>query len=620
MTTESINPLAMQMNRIPQMYSRVVNRAVALEDMTLAFALAAMMLLPITEMLLRALLETGIDNVNSLIQHMTLVVGTLGAAVATREKKLLAFAGTKLLSTRAARYANYFSMTVSVIICAVLLMASISFIAIERTSGLVIAYDIPLWVIQGIIPVSFTIIMVRLFEDAGFSLFSVTITVVIVTTLTVSIMYSPLSVLTLRLVMLVTVFIAALLGAPVFVVVAGAALILLWTGEIPLASMILNQYSLVSNHLLPSIPLFTLAGVFLAESKAPQRLIELFDAWFGQVRGGPAVATVFVATFFTCFTGASGVTILALGGLLMPLLVNAGYSENKSLGLITGGGSAGVLLMPALPLILYAIIANVTIESMFLGGLMPAILMFLITAGWGIYVQPGKNKTETRPFNKERALNALWYAKWELLLPVVLLVGMFSGLMTTLEASAMTAFYTFFIEVFIHRDLSLSKDVKRVLVKCGLLVGGILIILSVSLGLTNYMVDVQASDHIIDWVKGSIENPLIFLLALNLFLLVVGCFVDIFSAIVVVAPLIVPVGLAFGIHPVHLGILFLANMELGYLTPPVGMNLFFASSRFEQSMYAVCRSVIPLFCILAIGVLIITYVPWLSTGLLFLTN
>jgi len=276
--------------------------------------------------------------------------------------------------------------------------------------------------------------------------------------------------------------------------------------------------------------------------------------------------------------------------------------------------------MPALPLILYAIIANITIEEMFVGGLLPALVMLIIAAWWGVVNQPAGKKQTGTGFNLKRAFSSLWVAKWELLLPVVLFSGMFSGYMTPLEASAVTAFYIFIIEVLIHRDLSLRTDVPRVLVQCGLLVGGILLILGVALGLTNYMVDAQISDLAVDWVKQSIEKPWVFLLALNAFLIMVGCFVDIFSAIVVIAPLIVPIGLAFGIHPVHLGIVFLANMELGYLTPPVGMNLFFASSRFDQPIIKVCRSVAPLFAMLAIGLFVITFVPWLSTGLLQLLN
>ena len=616
----TLNQQAITAIRLRMLFAWLAGCIYRLEDLVVAVALAAMVLLPIAEMVMRALFATGIENVNSLVQHMTLVVGTLGAAVATREGKLLAFAGTRFLSETAAQYAQFFSATVSACICAVLFTASLGFIGAERPAGLLLAYGIPVWTVQLVIPAAFAVIATRLLMTAAHSAAGLCSAALACAAIILTAMYAPLPDPGFRLIALVVLLCAALLGAPVFVMVAGAALIFLWTGDIPMASMIVDQYSLVSNHLLPSIPLFTLAGFFLAESGAPRRLVELFDAWFGQVRGGPAIATVSVATFFTCFTGASGVTILALGGLLMPLLINAGYRENRSLGLITGGGSAGVLLMPALPLILYAIIANVSIEEMFLGGVLPALFMLLITAAWGIHLQPANNSKKNAAFDNKRALRAVWDAKWELLLPVVLLTGMFSGLMTTLEASAVTAFYAFIVEVLIHRDLSLRKDVSRVLVQCGLLVGGILLILGMALGLTNYMVDAQISDQAVEWVTRSIENPLIFLLTLNVFLLIIGFFVDIFSAIVVVAPIIVPIGLAYGIHPVHLGIVFLATMELGYLTPPVGMNLFFASSRFELSMFTVCRAVIPLFCILAVGVLIITYVPWLSTGLLFLLH
>lgn len=604
--------------RIKVFASGIFRKASLLEDLIVAIALAALMILPITEILFRNLLGIGIDNIHALIQHMTLVVGTIGAAVAVRQKKLLCFSGSKYLFRKWEKYTTFFSNTVSAIICLFLLSASITFLRVESTSGLDLAYDVPLWAIQLVIPIAYAVITIRFIKLPVYSLRAIFLFSILFTTIAAIFFYAPLSELTLRFFLFGILIMAAISGAPVFTIIAGAAMVLLWTEDIPLASIILDHYSLVSNHLLPSIPLFTLAGIILAESNAPKRLIELFDAWFGQLQGGPAIATVLAATFFTCFTGASGVTILALGGLLMPLLISARFTEKNALGLITGGGSAGVLLMPALPLILYAIVANVTIEAMFLGGLLPAMLMLALTTAWGIYIQPKSKDQITKSFCAQRALLSIWNAKWESLLPVILIVAMFSGLMTPLEASALTACYIFIVEVFIHRDISLRHDFLRVFVKCGALVGGILIILGVALGLTNYLVDAQISEYAVEWVQNSIQSPWIFLLALNGFLLVIGFFVDIFSAIIVIAPLIVPMGAAFDIHPVHLGILFLANMELGYLTPPVGMNLFFASTRFEKSIMIVCRSVLPLFFILALGVLIITYVPWLSTGLLFL--
>lgn len=298
----------------------------------------------------------------------------------------------------------------------------------------------------------------------------------------------------------------------------------------------------------------------------------------------------------------------------MPVLLEAGYSERNALGLLTSVGSLGLLFPPCLPMILYAIIAKITIKEMFLGGVMPGVLLVIVTACWGIWKSP-KSESALQAFSWRESRLALWEAKWELLLPVVALGALFGGFATPVEASAMTALYAFLVETFFYRDLKITKDIPRVMTECGLLVGGILLILGVALGFTNYLIDAQIPDLALEWAKGSIHSPLLFLLALNLFLLVVGCLMDIFSAIVVVVPLIVPIGLAFGIHPIHLGIIFLANLELGYLTPPVGMNLFLSSSRFGKPMAEVVRSIIPILLVLCVGVLIITYVPFISTAL-----
>jgi len=301
----------------------------------------------------------------------------------------------------------------------------------------------------------------------------------------------------------------------------------------------------------------------------------------------------------------------------MPLLAGAGYSPKHALGLVTGAGLPGVLLMPALPLILYAIVARVGIEDMFLGGALPAILMLGIVLAWGIARRPGAADKGTR-FDARRARAALIAAKWELSLPLVPIASLASGIATPVEAAALTAAYAFFITSVVHRDLKLLSDLPRVIAECGLMVGGILLILGVALGLTNYLVDAQVPDRLVAWVTQTIDSRIVFLLALNALLIAAGCLMDIFTAIVVLAPLVTPIGLAYGVDPVHLGIIFLANLELGYLTPPVGMNLFFASYRFNRSVMEVFRAVAPLFFALAFGLLIITYVPWLSTGLVSL--
>ena len=382
--------------------------------------------------------------------------------------------------------------------------------------------------------------------------------------------------------------------------------------------------------MLPSIPLFTLAGYFLAEGGASKRLVRVFQTVLGSFRGGPGIVTALVCAFFTSFTGASGVTILALGGLLMPVLIQAKYSEKSALGLVTGAGSLGLLFPPCLPLILYAVIAQRTIQNLefpegavipevsinklFLGGIGPGFLLVVLTALWAIRAGP-KDRADRPAFNAREAVSALWAAKWELLLPVIALGVMLGGLATPVEAAAVSALYAFLTQTVIHRDLRLFKDVPRVMTECGMIIGGVLLILGVAMGLTKFLIMADVPTMGVEWVKGAVHSPWMFLLLLNLFLLVVGCLMDIYSAIVVVVPLIVPMGVAFGIDPIHLGIVFLANLQLGFLTPPVGMNLFLASYRFNKPMSTVIRATVPMMLVLLIGVILITYVPALTTWL-----
>jgi tripartite ATP-independent transporter DctM subunit len=398
-------------------------------------------------------------------------------------------------------------------------------------------------------------------------------------------------------------------------------LIFLWSAGEPISPVPLKLYQLTVNPTLPSIPLFTLAGYLLAESKAAKRFVRLFQALFGSMRGGTAIATTLVCAFFTTFTGASGATILALGGVLMPVLLAARYSEDSALGLLTGAGSLGMLFPPCIPPMLYAIIASsgnivsVSIEEMFKGGLLPGLLLVGMTAWWGIHKGPAKGEAGRQPFDGREARAALWDAKWELLVPVVALGSLFGGFATPVEAAALTALYAFIAVCFLHRDLKLGSDVLRVITECGLLMGGVLLILGVALGFTHYLVDAQIPDQMVEWATHTIHSRWLFLLGLNLVLLVVGGFVEIYAAIVVMVPLIVPLGVAFGMNPVHLGIIFLANMELGFLAPPVGLNLLLASYRFKKPMSEVTRVSLPMLAVMIIGVLLITYVPWLTTWL-----
>ncbi|HXD73894.1 MAG TPA: TRAP transporter large permease subunit, partial [Vicinamibacterales bacterium] len=414
---------------------------------------------------------------------------------------------------------------------------------------------------------------------------------------------------------LVVILVAGVLGSPIFAILGGAAVLLFMSDGVTPATVLIETYSLSVSPTLPAIPLFTLAGFILAEGQASARLLRVFRAWFGWIPGGTAVVCAILCTFFTAFTGGSGVTILAVGGVLFPALLKEGYRDRFSLGLLTTSGSLGLLLPPSLPLILYAVVAQIPIENLFIGGLLPGILLTGMIAAWG--VREGlRSGTPTHAFRSGEAFSSVWAAKWELAMPLVVIVAMFSGLATAVEAAALTSLYALLIQTVIHRDLSLRRDLLRVFVECVVVIGGVLLILGVAVGLTNYLVGVQLPAKLVAWVQAHIQSRLAFLLALNVFLLVVGWLMEIFAAIVVVVPLIVPLGAAYGINPVHLGIIFVANLELGFLTPLVGINIFLASYRFKRPVLEVCRAVLPFAAILAAGVLVITYIPWLTTALL----
>jgi C4-dicarboxylate transporter DctM subunit len=585
-----------------------------LENAVLAALFALTVLLPIAEIALRASLRVGIEGVAALVQHLTLALGMLGAAVAARDQRLLTLAVTSLYGGRLAVIARFASGTVSAAVAAMLALAAVDFVAIERASGSTLTYGIPVWLAELPLPLGFALVAARLAwhaSSAPAGRLAAALLVVGIASAYRFAGFDPASVLVPALVVLGA---ATVLGAPIFVTLGGAALFLLLAQEVPAASVAVNHYSLVVNPSLPAIPMFTLAGYLLAESGAPRRLVELFDALVGRMRGGAAIVTVLACTFFTCFTGASGVTILALGGLVMPLLAAGQFPARAALGLVTAGGLPGVLLMPALPLILYAIVARVSIEDMFLGGALPAAVMILIIAAWALWRQP-RRREPAAAFDPARARAAFVAAKWELSLPLVPIAALASGLATPVEAAALTAAYALLIAAVIHRDLAFGRDLPRVMAECGLMIGGILLILGVALSLTNLLVDAQIPERMVGWVTGLIESRWVFLLALNALLLAAGCVMDIYTAIVVLAPLVTPVGIAFGVHPVHLGILFLANLEIGYLTPPVGMNLFFASYRFGKPVTEVFRSVAPLLIVLGLGLMAITYVPSLSTFL-----
>jgi C4-dicarboxylate transporter, DctM subunit len=604
----------------PRAFERIGDAFRAAEDLLLAAVLAVMALLPLAEIVLRATMQVGVSGAASLTQHLTLVAGMLGAGVAARQRRLLSLSTLdSLLKGRSAALARFFTATVAVTVSGLLCLASVDFVLAERAGGNVIAYGIPVWLGQAVLPAGFALIALRLACAAAESWPARLATLLVTGGIALAAGYRlPLGD-SAAIAAISVVLIAAILGSPVFTTLGGAALILFWNDGLPMASIPLDHYRLVVNPSLPMIPLFTLAGYLLAEGGAPRRLIRVFNALFGGLRGGAALVTVVACAFFTSFSGASGVTIIALGGMLMPLLLSAGYSQRSALGLLAGAGSLGGVLPPGLPLILYAIVAKISIEEMFLAGIIPGLLMVALIAIWGRSQAP-RAAGPLHKFDWQEARAALLDAKWELLLPPVAFLGLFGGLATPVEAAALTAIYAFIVEVLIHGDLKLRRDVPRVMAECGLLVGGVLLILGVALGFTNYLVDARIPDRAVDWVTGALQSRWAFLLALNAFLLVAGCLLDIFSATVVLVPLIVPLGLAFGVDPIHLGIIFLVNMELGYLTPPVGMNLFFTAYRFGKPLPEVFRAALPPVGVLGIAVVLVTFVPWLSTGLLQLAK
>ncbi|MBI3262897.1 MAG: TRAP transporter large permease subunit [Acidobacteria bacterium] len=591
-------------------------RARHVEDLLLGLALLLMFVLPLAEIVLRRLAGIGIPGSIPIVQHLMLWVGFLGAAIAAREGTLLALAtGAFLPEGRVRRFAAIFSAAVAAAIAALLCRGAVDLVVGERETGTMVAGSIRAWTAQLVLPISFALIAVRLVARSsatwrGRSAAASGLAIGLVLALWPELVRGRPAWPGVAILLA-----AAGLGAPIFALLGGAAVLLFLSEGVGPSAILIETYQLAVSPTLPSIPLFTLAGFLLAEGGAPERLLRVFRAMFGWMPGGTAVVCGLLSTFFTIFTGGSGVTILALGGLLLPALLRDGYRERFSLGLLTATGSLGLLLPPALPLILYAIVAQITIENIFIGGILPGMVLIGLTAAWGI-LESARSHVPRRRFRLREAGAALWEGKWEVMLPVVILVAFLGGYATVVETAALAALYAFVSQVVIHRDISLRRDFRRVFAECGATVGGVLVILGVAVGFTNYLIDADVPGRLLAWTQAYIHSPYIFLLGLNAFLLIVGCLMDIFSATFVVVPLIVPLGQAFGIHPVHLGIIFIANLELGYLTPPVGLNLFLASYRFKRPLMEVTAAALPMLAILGFGVLIITYVPWLTTGLL----
>jgi len=413
----------------------------------------------------------------------------------------------------------------------------------------------------------------------------------------------------------------ALLGTPLFVIILAASMLGFYYTGIDLTAVSVEIYRIADTPVWLALPLFTLSGYILGESRTSQRLVMLTRALLGWMPGGLAVVALVACALFTAFTGASGVTIVALGALLYPALKQAGYAENFSLGLVTTSGSLGLLLPPSLPLILYGIIAqqidtgaNVAIEDLFLAGIFPGFLMIVLLAVWSV-IANRKTPIPLTPFTIDQAKKAIRDAAWEIPLPIFLLAGIYGGFFAISEVAAVTAVYVIIVEVFIYREIDF-RQLLRITRDSMIMVGCIILILGVSLAFTNYLIDVEVPMHLFNFIQSHVSSKIVFLILLNILLLMLGAILDIFSAIVIMVPLILPVASGYGIDPVHMGIIFLANMQIGYFTPPVGMNLFIASYRFKKPITEIYRVTIPFMIVLLLAVLLITYLPGLSLVLL----
>ncbi|MBL50732.1 MAG: C4-dicarboxylate ABC transporter permease [Candidatus Marinimicrobia bacterium] len=575
-----------------------------------------MTLLPAFETLTRIFNTNSIPASQVLVQHFTLWIGFIGAVLATRQNKLLALTKSSLFDqAEKIHFGKWIAKVITFLVLVALTWGSWELLKVEFQYPIDIAPYIPRWFAQIIMPLGFGLMALQVYFNSykktihrislvliGF-LFSIN-------TFTDT-LFEVVPVVWIGSVIILT---ALMYGAPIFVGLGGMAVLLFWADYTPISAIPTEAYRIVVSPTLPTIPLFTLAGYLLAESKASTRLVKVFHELFGWIPGGTPVIIVVLCGFFTALTGGSGVTILALGGLLLPLLLKEGYSRIFSLGLITVSGSLGLLFPPSLPAIIYGVTAGISVKDVFIAGLIPGLLLVLMMSVWALY-QGKKDKIILNKFNVNEAISVCLDTKWELLIPILILFGVFGGFTTLVETAALTVLYVFSIECYIYKDIKI-QELPKIIIDCATLIGGVLIILGVAMGLTSYLVDAQIPILILSWAKEMIASKYAFLLMLNIFLLIVGCLMDIFSAIIVIVPLIAPLGAYFGIDPVHLAIIFIANLELGFLTPPVGMNLFLAAYRFDEDMPKIYRATLPFFLVRLLAVGLITYIPVLTLGLL----
>lgn len=589
-----------------------------------------MTLIPLIEVTLRPFMGRGVMNAPVLVQHLGLVMAMFGALAAERNGHLTTV-GNNLsqLGSAGWRLASHvLAWGGSALVCGALAWASWLFVASEMGAAQELAYGVPVWWFQASMPLGFALLGFKLgarCAGSGFRSGPARWVAALLLPLAGAGLAAQYDGLALPLLPALLVLVALLLtGAPIFAVLGGLALALFWSDALPLASVPLSHYQITVNPSLPALPLFTLAGLLLARTGAAQRLGAVFLALFGGGVRGTVLATAILCSAFTALTGGSGVTILALGGLLLPMLLKAGYAEQRGIGLVTSASALGVLLAPSVPLILYAVIARVPIQDMFLAGLLPAVVMVASLLLVGGYLRgeplsrpagPAVAPPPPPPAARLRSImGAAWTAKWELAAPLVAIGALGSGLATPTESAAMTAAYAAATQGLAHRELG-WRLLGKTLSDCAQIIGGVMLILGMALALTNFLVDAGIPDLAVEWVQRFIPNKYVFLLALCGFLFVSAALMEIYAALVVLVPLLLPLAMAYGIDPVHFGIIFLAAMEVGFLCPPAGMNIYFAAAMFGKSIGYVARSVLPAMTAIFLGTLIIALWPWLATGL-----
>ncbi|MEK7474063.1 MAG: TRAP transporter large permease subunit [Candidatus Coatesbacteria bacterium] len=588
--------------------------------------LAGMALLPLWDIVSRLVGTLRIPGSSAVVQHLTLMIAFAGGALAARAGKLLTLSTTSFLPGWFRAYASPLAAAAGTAVCGVLAVSSTALVQADRVGGEILTMGIPIWTIELVLPLGYAAIAACIAWLASPSWRG---RAVAASGLLVPILLAYVPALQTDMVRnagIVVLLVATVSGLPLFACLGGLALILFWGAGVPLASVPAETYRLAANPMLPAIPLFTLAGHVLSAGGACRRLVRVFGALVGWMPGGLAIVTTVVFAFFASFTGASGVTILSLGGLLYPVLRKSKYPEGFAVGLMTATGSIGLLFPPSLPVILYGVrsltIINgvpyvAPIDELFIAGLIPGLFLVGLVSLWGVR-QARRAGVEAQAFDAREAWAAMREAVWELVIPVAILIGYFGGFTTLVEIAAITLVWAVIAECWIYGDLDWRKDLLHVTADGAALVGGVLLILGAALGFTNFLVDARAPEWLAGFVKLHVTSKIVFLLLLNVFMLIVGSIIEIYSAILVVVPLLAPMGAAFGIHPVHLGIIFLANLELGYLMPPVGLNLLLSSYRFNRPMAQVAKDTFPFLLIMTAGVLLITYVPWMSLGLLHL--